>query len=121
MGPLQGVRVVELAGIGAAPFGCMLLADLGAEVVRVERAGTPGARGRRRRRARRGRRPPLRPAPRPPSVGARPQDRPGREPLLRLVEQADVLVEGYRPGVTERLGARPDDAWPATRGWSTAA
>jgi alpha-methylacyl-CoA racemase len=110
MGPLQGIRVLELAGIGPAPFGCMLLADLGAEVVRVERAGTPsresateGA-GRaqsdpRRYVPHRGRR----------SIALDLKSRAGRETLLALVEKADVLVEAYRPGVAERLGIGPDD------------
>jgi alpha-methylacyl-CoA racemase len=110
MGPLEGVRVVELAGIGAAPFGCMLLADLGAEVVRVERAGPSGRRtavddaGRAEADARRyvphrGRR----------SVALNLKAPGGRDALLRLVERADVLVEAYRPGVAERLGLGPDD------------
>jgi alpha-methylacyl-CoA racemase len=110
MGPLAGVRVVELAGMGAAPFGCMLLADLGAEVVRVERAGPSDRRvaaddaGRAEADARRyvphrGRR----------SVALNLKAPGGREALLRLVERADVLVEAYRPGVAERLGLGPDD------------
>src|SRR3954462_8862117 len=110
MGPLEGVRVVELAGLGAAPFGCMLLADLGAEVVRVERAGPADRRmaaddaGRAESDARRyvphrGRR----------SVALNLKAAGGREALLRLVERADVLVEAYRPGGTERLGLGPDD------------
>src|SRR3954470_10641360 len=110
MGPLEGVRVVELAGIGAAPFGCMLLADLGAEVVRVERAGAAGRRvasddaGRAEADARRyiphrGRR----------SLALNLKAPGGRDALLRLVEQSDVLVEAYRPGVAERLGVRPED------------
>jgi alpha-methylacyl-CoA racemase len=110
MGPLHGVRVVELAGLGAAPFGCMLLADLGAEVVRVERAGTTGRpmagddAGRAEADARRyvphrGRR----------SVALDLKSPAGRDALLRLVEHADVLVEGYRPGVAERLGLGPDE------------
>ena len=110
MGPLKGVRVLELAGIGAAPFGCMLLADLGAEVVRVERAGPADRRvaaddsGRAESDARRyvphrGRR----------SVALNLKASGGREALLRLVERADVLVEAYRPGVAERLGLGPED------------
>jgi alpha-methylacyl-CoA racemase len=110
MGPLEGVRVVELAGIGAAPFGCMLLADLGAEVVRVERAGASGRRvatddaGRAEADARRyvphrGRR----------SIALNLKAPGGRDALLRLVERADVLVEAYRPGVAERLGLGPED------------
>jgi alpha-methylacyl-CoA racemase len=96
-GPLAGVRVIELAGIGPGPFACMVLADLGAEVLRVDRpGGGPApirhdllARGRR-------------------SV-ALDLKRPGAaEVILRLVERADALVEGYRPGVAERLGLGPD-------------
>jgi len=110
MGPLQGIRVLELAGIGPAPFGCMLLADLGAEVVRVERAGS-GSRvtatddaGRadadpRRYVPHRGRR----------SIALDLKSETGRAAMLRLVESADVLVEGYRPGVAERLGLGPDE------------
>lgn len=100
-GPLTGLRVVELAGIGPGPHAAMLLADLGADVVRVERpAGglqvlASGVqdwllRGRR-------------------SVAANLKDPAGRETVLRLVERADVLLEGFRPGVTERLGVGPDD------------
>ncbi len=102
-GPLVGLRVIELAGIGPGPHAAMLLADLGADVVRVERpsAGkqslqlSPGAadqmlRGRR-------------------SVQLDLKDLSDRETLLRLVERADVLIEGLRPGVTERLGAGPAD------------
>ncbi|MGV0793186.1 CaiB/BaiF CoA transferase family protein [Mycolicibacterium sp. XJ1819] len=105
MGPLNGIRVLELAGIGAAPFGCMLLADLGAEVVRVERdvpadsdAGRSGVdaekyvphRGRR-------------------SIELDLKSDSGRQTLLGLVDRADVLVEAYRPGVAERLGVGPDE------------
>jgi alpha-methylacyl-CoA racemase len=109
MGPLQGVRVVELAGIGPAPFGCMLLADLGAEVIRVERAMSAERRaasddgGRSQSDARRyiphrGRR----------SIELDLKSDQGREALLRLIDKADVFVEGFRPGVTERLGVGPD-------------
>ena len=100
MGPLQGVRVVEIAGIGPGPFCAMMLADMGAEVVRVDRAqgvsGLPGNnqfdlinRGRR-------------------SVGVDLKHADGVETVLRLVEHADALVEGFRPGVAERLGIGPD-------------
>src|SRR5262245_14957095 len=107
MGPLQGIRVLELAGIGPAPFGCMLLADLGAEVVRVERAGgssTIDGAGRaesdpKRYVPHRGRR----------SIALDLKSPSGRDTLLGLVERADVLVEAYRPGVAERLGVGPDD------------
>jgi alpha-methylacyl-CoA racemase len=99
-GPLTGIRVVELAGLGPAPFACMLLAELGADVLRVERPGG-------------------RPGVMPPEVDVLNRSRPcavvdlktpaGRDVLLRLVESADVLVEGLRPGVTERLGIGPDE------------
>lgn len=99
-GPLSGVRVVELAGIGPGPFAAMLLSDMGAEVVRVDRAAwvgmerSPGAvevldRGRR-------------------SVAVDLKRPEGVETVLRLVESADALIEGYRPGVAERLGVGPE-------------
>jgi len=98
MGPLDGVRVIEIASLAPAPFGCMILADLGADVVRVERAERcgPGAaapvdplvRGRR-------------------SVGINLKAPAGLALLLRLADAADVLVEGFRPGVAERLGFGP--------------
>lgn len=101
-GPLTGVRVVELAAIGPAPFGVMLLADLGAEVIRVDRAAA--ARGEVGMEAMmvglsRNRR----------SVAVDLKHEQGREVVLRLVEDADVLVEGFRPGVAERLGVGPED------------
>jgi alpha-methylacyl-CoA racemase len=108
MGPLHGIRVLEIAGIGPAPFGCMLLADMGAEVVRVERAGdgrsTIDGAGRaesdpKRYVPHRGRR----------SIALDLKSRAGRDTLLALVEQADVLVEAFRPEVAERLGIGPDD------------
>jgi alpha-methylacyl-CoA racemase len=99
-GPLAGVRVIELAGIGPGPFAAMLLADLGAEVIRVERPQGSGSMI-------------------PPQLDALRRSRKsvildlrsasGVGVLLRLVEQADVLIEGYRPGVTERLGVGPDE------------
>src|SRR6266446_5837082 len=101
VGPLQGVKIVELAGIGPGPFAGMLLSDMGADIVRVDRAQqvNPGVfdkpnlepmyRGRR-------------------SIGVDLKHPEGVELVLRLVEQADALVEGYRPGVTERLGLGPD-------------
>ncbi|MDU0290052.1 CaiB/BaiF CoA-transferase family protein [Saccharothrix longispora] len=94
-GPLEGLKVVELAGLAPAPFGCMVLADLGASVVRVDRVGgapaVPGdvlGRGRR-------------------SIGVDVRRPEGAELVLRLVAESDVLVEGFRPGVTERLGIGP--------------
>ena len=102
-GPLVGLRVIELAGIGPGPHAAMLLADLGADVIRVERPSAGKQilqlaptvddqmlRGRR-------------------SVMLDLKDPAGRETMLRLVERADVLIEGLRPGVTERLGVGPAD------------
>ncbi len=93
-GPLEGVRVVEMAGLGPGPFAGMVLADLGADVVCVERPGTPHdaaditARGKRR-------------------VPLDLQQPEGRAAALALIAQADLLVEGFRPGVMERLGLGP--------------
>ncbi|GAA2192586.1 CaiB/BaiF CoA transferase family protein [Micromonospora lupini] len=100
-GPLAGVRVVELASLAPAPFGCMVLADLGADVVRVDRPGGPGT----------GRLAaptggPLQRSRRVTALDLKSPD--GVADLLRLVERADVLVEAYRPGVVERLGFGPD-------------
>ncbi|MDM3927488.1 CaiB/BaiF CoA transferase family protein [Mycobacterium intracellulare] len=96
-GPLAGLRVVELAGIGPGPHAAMILGDLGADVVRIERPGTAG--GAARDATLRNRR----------FVTADLKCGPGRDLVLRLVAKADVLIEGYRPGVTERLGLGPDD------------
>jgi alpha-methylacyl-CoA racemase len=103
-GPLAGVKVIELAGIGPAPFACMLLADLGAEVLRLERAsGTLSAIMGRYDVLSRGRR----------SV-AIDLKAPGATALaLDLVAQADVLVEAFRPGVAERLGLGPEECLAA--------
>jgi alpha-methylacyl-CoA racemase len=101
LGPLQGYRIVELTGLGPGPFAGMVLSDMGAEVLRVDRAqsvvdGAPRpvgdvlARGRR-------------------SVGVDLKHPGGREALLRLAGSADALIEGFRPGVTERLGIGPDE------------
>ncbi|MGW4565050.1 CaiB/BaiF CoA transferase family protein [Streptomyces sp. NPDC004561] len=99
-GPLSGVRVVELAGIGPGPFAAMLLADLGADVVRVDRPGGPGLG--------------IDPAhdvtnrnKRSIMVDLKAPDGPAR--VLDLAERADILIEGYRPGVAERLGVGPGD------------
>ena len=101
-GPLTGYRIIEIAGIGPGPFAAMMLADMGAEVIRVERAQAVAAR--RRRPARR------RHAARPAQHRHRPQEpRRRRDTLLELVENADALIEGFRPGVMERLGVGPDE------------
>ena len=101
-GPLTGYRIIEIAGIGPGPFAAMLLADMGAEVVRVERAGA--VRG------------PLPDGPhydvllrgrRNVAIDLKRPD--GVEALLALVESADALIEGFRPGVMERLGIGPDE------------
>jgi alpha-methylacyl-CoA racemase len=100
MGPLAGCRVVELAGIGPGPFAGMILADMGAEVVRVDRPGEgmlfPGAE--RFDLLNRGKKSVLLDLKRPADVRT----------ALELVARADVLIEGYRPGVAERLGVGPD-------------
>jgi alpha-methylacyl-CoA racemase len=97
-GPLAGVRVVELAGIGPGPFAVMLLADMGASVVRVDRTSAPSADYTPNPVIERGRR----------SVALDLKSTAGLEVLLDLVSSADVLVESYRPGVAERLGFGPD-------------
>jgi alpha-methylacyl-CoA racemase len=95
--PLAGVRVVELAGLAPGPFGCMVLADLGADVIRIDRPGgggldrPPGPLDRSRR-----------------TVPLDLKTRAGVDDLLRLTARADVLVEGNRPGVAERLGFGPE-------------
>ena len=102
MGPLSGVKVVELAGIGPGPFCAMLLADLGADVVRVDRMTQVDLgidRGRKYSVLNRSRR----------SVSVDLKNSDGVETVLKLVEEADALIEGFRPGVTERLGLGPDE------------
>ena len=98
MGPLSGVKVVELQGIGPGPYCGMMLADMGAEIIRVDRASSVGqpanntdilARGRK-------------------SIAVDLKNAEGIETVLKLVEGADVLIEGFRPGVMERLGLGPD-------------
>ncbi|MGD9959969.1 CaiB/BaiF CoA transferase family protein [Nocardioides sp.] len=99
-GPLRGVKVVEIAGIGPGPHACMILADLGADVIRVERPGGSSLailptndflnRGR-------------------PSVALNLKDPAAVQVVLDLVADADILVEGMRPGVTERLGLGPEE------------
>ena len=98
-GPLFGVRVLELAGIGPGPLAAMLLADLGAEVIRIDRPGESLSRlPPERDPTRRGRRNLILDLKRAEAVAV----------LLRLVERADVMVEGFRPGVAERLGFGPE-------------
>jgi alpha-methylacyl-CoA racemase len=101
VGPLDGIKIIEIAGIGPGPFCAMMLSDMGAEVLRVDRTGSvrpdsmdqPSldflARGRR-------------------SVAVDLKNPDGIETVLKLVEGADVLTEGFRPGVMERLGLGPD-------------
>jgi alpha-methylacyl-CoA racemase len=96
-GPLSGVRIVELAGIGPSPYACMLLADAGADVLRLERPG-PGAGGPHWDLLARSR----------PSVGVDLKHPDAAGLVLDLVEEADALIEGMRPGVAERLGVGPD-------------
>ncbi len=102
-GPLSGLRVIELAGIGPAPFAAMVLADLGADVLRVDRPQGPGLgfaspehdllnRGR-------------------PNLAVDLKHPRGPGLVLDLVERADALIESYRPGVAERLGLGPEDCW----------
>ncbi len=97
MGPLSGIRVVELAAIGPVPYAAMLLADLGADVIRVDRPGgssflgLDGVTCRNRR-----------------SIGIDLRNAAGVEVLLDLVDRSDVLLEGFRPGVAERLGIGPE-------------
>jgi alpha-methylacyl-CoA racemase len=99
-GPLAGLRVVELTGLGPAPFAAMLLADLGADVLRVDRPGArPFAGSAEHDLLSRGRR----------SVAVDLKHPDGPEVVRRLVERADVLLEGFRPGVTERLGIGPQE------------
>jgi alpha-methylacyl-CoA racemase len=99
-GPLAGLKVVELAGIGPVPHAAMILADLGADVAQVERpSGSPDLTGGKPDHLLRGRR----------SVAADLKTADGRELVRRLVARADVLVEGFRPGVAERLGVGPAD------------
>jgi alpha-methylacyl-CoA racemase len=97
--PLSDLRVVELAGLGPGPFACMLLADLGADVVRIVRPGAAAAERAERSHTLRSRTIVEANLKNPEELGA----------VRRLVERADVLVEGFRPGVIERLGLAPAD------------
>jgi alpha-methylacyl-CoA racemase len=98
-GPLSGVRVIELAGIGPGPYAGMLLSDLGAEVIRIARPGGNPLFDLPHLVLNRGRR----------SVALNLKAEGAAEVVLRLVTDADVLIEGFRPGVTERLGIGPDE------------
>jgi alpha-methylacyl-CoA racemase len=98
-GPLRGVRIVELAGIGPGPHACMILADLGADVIRIDRPGGQMLTGGPHDLLNRGR----------PSVVLDLKHPAGAATVLDLVESADVLVEGLRPGATERLGLGPEE------------
>ena len=105
-GPLNGVRVVEIAGIGPGPHAAMLLADLGADVIRVERPGGAMSAGSREADLlTRGR----------PSVAMDLKDPAAVATVLELVESADVLIEGMRPGAAERLGLGPDECLARNR------
>ena len=99
MGPLHGIRLIEFAGIGPGPFAAMMLADMGAEVVRIDRAKPPGGGDPTRDFLNRGRR----------SVAVDLKHPDAASALLRMLERADGLLEGFRPGVMERLGLGPDD------------
>jgi alpha-methylacyl-CoA racemase len=100
-GPLRGVRVVEIAGIGPGPHACMILADLGADVIRVDRPGGNPLSAGDKDLLNRGRPSVALDLKRPEAVAA----------VLDLVARADVLVEGMRPGAVERLGLGPEDCW----------
>lgn len=95
-GPLQGITIVEIGGIGPAPFAAMMLADHGAQVIRVERAGMIGFDKDPLRRSRR-------------SISLDLKQPAACDIVRRLAERADGLIEGYRPGVMERLGLGPDE------------
>lgn len=97
-GPLSGIRVVELAGIGPGPFCAMLLADMGADVVRVDRVGAASADYTPNPVIERGRK----------SISLDLKSDDGRQVLMRLVARSDVLIESFRPGVAERLGIGPE-------------
>jgi alpha-methylacyl-CoA racemase len=103
MGPLHGVTVVELAGIGPGPFAGMMLADMGAQVIRIDRIPAADAGGAMAAMLRndsvvdRGRR----------SIALDLKDARGIELVLKLIERADILIEGFRPGVTDKLGIGP--------------
>lgn len=100
-GPLVGLKVLELAGIGPSPYACMLLADLGADVLRIERGSADAEATETWDLLNRSRY----------SVAVDLKSSAGRGLVLELCEQAEVLIEGFRPGVTERLGLGPDEVF----------
>ena len=97
MGPLKGLKIIEMAGIGPGPFCGMVLADLGVEIIRVDRASAIGT-GSKQDAANRGKK----------SIAVDLKSEEGVEVVLKLVETADAIFEGFRPGVMERLGLGPD-------------
>ena len=97
MGPLTGIKVVEMAAIGPGPFCSMMLSDMGAEIIRIDRLNQKGS-GHRANVLHRGRK----------SIAVDLKNPQGVEITLELIEQADVVVEGFRPGVMERLGLGPE-------------
>lgn len=97
MGPLQGMRILEMAGIGPGPFCAMMLSDMGAEVIRIDRLDQKGA-GNSANVLNRGRR----------SIALDLKNPAAVETVLKLVDKADALIEGFRPGVMERLGLGPE-------------
>jgi len=98
MGPLQGIRVVEMAGIGPAPFAGMVLADMGASVIRIDPPRSPGlgadllGRGKR-------------------AIAIDAKKEGARELILSLLDRSSILIEGFRPGVMERLGLGPEEVF----------
>ena len=98
MGPLSGVKVIELQGIGPGPFCGMMLADMGAEILRIDRSASVGRPAAKTDILARGRK----------SIAVDLKNAEGIEIALKLIDSADVLIEGFRPGVTERLGLGPD-------------
>jgi alpha-methylacyl-CoA racemase len=97
-GPLTGIRVIEMAGIGPGPFACMLLSDMGAEVIRVDRASGSNVMSDLGDIMNRGRK----------SIAVDLKNPDGVSAVLALIETADILIEGFRPGVMEKLGLGPD-------------
>src|ERR1700752_2123222 len=94
-GPLSGFRIVEFAGIGPGPFACMMLADMGADVVTLDRVG---AKKNMKSVAGRGRK----------VIELDLKDKNAVAQVLALLDNADALIEGFRPGVMERLGVGPE-------------